>query len=68
MESGWAPPIGIRRPTSARQMLDNSLCTAAVPTDDRYSGAPARHAAPSATIAATATQPPMPEWRDCFDV
>jgi hypothetical protein len=42
----------------------SSLCTAAVATDDRYSGDPAKHAEPRATIAATATQPAVPDERD----
>src|SRR4051795_6529349 len=63
IESGWAPPIGMRNPTSARHVWTSSLCTAAVPTDDRYSGDPAKQAAPSATMAATATQPAVPDCR-----
>src|SRR3954447_4863862 len=63
IESGCAPPMGMRRPRSARHVWDNSLCTAAVATDDRYSGEPAKQAAPSATMAATATQPAVPDCR-----
>ena len=54
----------MRRPTSARHMWLSSLCTAAVATDDRYSGVPAKHAEPRATIAATATQPAVPDAWD----
>src|SRR3954453_12638876 len=66
IESGWAPPIGMRNPTSARHVCASSLCTAAVPTDDRYSGDPAKQAAPSATMAATATQPAVPDCRSAL--
>src|SRR3954453_18708777 len=66
IESGWAPPIGMRNPTSARHVWVSSLCTAAVPTDDRYSGDPAKQAAPSATMAATANQPAVPDWRSAL--
>ena len=62
--SGWAPPIGMRRLTSDRHMWFNSLCTAALATDERYSGEPARHAEPSATMAATATHPAVPDECD----
>src|SRR3954454_21789491 len=63
IESGWTPPIGMRNPTSARHVWASSLCTAAVPTEDRCRGDPAKHAAPSATMAATATQPAVPDCR-----
>ena len=66
--SGWAPPIGICRLTSARQMWLSSLWTAAVATDERYNGDPARHAEPRATIAATATQPAVPDERDRLEM
>src|SRR5215210_1072423 len=61
MTSGCAPPSGMRRPTSARQTWLSSLCTAAVATDERYNGDPARQTDPSATIAATATHPETPD-------
>jgi hypothetical protein len=58
----------MRRLTSEMHMRLSSLCTAAVATDDRYSGEPARHAEPRATIAATATQPAVPDERVRFDM
>ena len=35
IESGCTPPMGMRSPTSARQVWDSSLWTAAEATDDR---------------------------------